>query len=129
MPQPLLVSGSMLLCAMGSAPAALTVLPTAQVLAEGAAAAVTTDLVSVQNIPSFGMCSSLSNPQVASATSAASGVLTPQSCVPNVPAPWRPGVPLVLVGGKPALNQTCTCQCAYGGAITVQVPTQRTVLG
>jgi len=78
----------------------------------------------------FGMCSSLANPTVASATSAAMGVLTPMPCVPLTPAPWVPGSPTVLVCGPPVLNNNCKLMCAYGGviqvtmtpALTVQVP-------
>jgi len=78
----------------------------------------------------FGMCSSLANPTVASATAAAMGVLTPMPCVPLTPAPWVPGSPTVLVCGQPVLNNNCKLMCAYGGviqvamtpALTAQVP-------
>ena len=51
-------------------------------------------------------------------------------CVPMTPLPWTPGVPTILVCGKPLLNNTSTLQCMYGGviqvvmtpAMTVQVP-------
>ncbi len=105
-------------CSFGAGAATLTVLPDAQVLVEGNPVATIQDSAATVNIPLFGMCSSLSNPAVASATSAASGVLTPQPCTPQ-PVPWTPGVPLVLVAGNPVVNQTCTTTCALGGAITI----------
>lgn len=129
MPAPLVVSGATLACTFGAAPGKLTVLPTPQVLVEGQPAGVIADIKPMANVGAFGMCSSLANPAVASATAAAQGVLTPQPCTPNVAAPWTPGVPLVLVSGQPAVNATCTCACAFGGAITVTVPGAAQVLG
>ena len=72
------------------------------------------------NIGSFGMCTTLSNPQVAAATSAALGVLTPQPCIPCIVGPWKPGKPDTLIDNKPALLNTDTLQCAWGGVITIQ---------
>lgn len=86
------------------------------------------DFVPMTNIPSFGMCMSLMNPQVAAATSAAQGVLTPQPCIPAIVAPWSPGSPTVFLDNSPALNNTSTCQCMWGGAILVVNPGQATVI-
>lgn len=122
MPAPMVVSNAVLTCSFGVAPGKLTALPTSQVLVEGQPAAVIADIKPFANVGAFGMCSSLGNPAVASATTAASGVLTPQPCTPTVAAPWTPGVPLVLVGGQPALNAPCTCTCAFGGVITITMP-------
>ena len=61
-------------------------------------------------------------PTVAAATSAALGVLTPMPCVPAVVAPWVPGAPRTLIGGKPALTSGSTCTCAYGGVISLTFP-------
>jgi hypothetical protein len=120
--QPLVVSNAIVKCSFGAAPAKLTALPTARVRIEGQDAAVITDIKAVANMAPFGMCSTTSNPAVASATSAANGVLTPQPCVPNVLDPWSPGVPTVFVGGQAAVNQSCQCKCAWGGVITVTTP-------
>ena len=63
------------------------------------------------------MCQSMANPTVAAATAAAMGVLTPMPCTPVPAGPWAPGVPQVLVGGKPAVNNQCKLTCSYGGTI------------
>lgn len=129
MPAPLTVGNAVLTCTFGAAPGKLTALPSTQVLVEGQPAAVIADTKMTANLAPFGMCSSLANPAVASATSAAQGVLTPQPCTPTVPAPWVPGVPLVLVGGQPVINATCTCTCAFGGLISVTSPGSTQTLG
>ena len=78
------------------------------------------------NIKPFGMCMTLSNPQVALATSAAQGVLTPQPCIPMTHTPWAPGAPTLLVGNMPAVDNTCTCMCVWGGVVSVMMPGQFT---
>lgn len=108
-------------CSFGMAPSALTVLPAAGVLSSMPLATIM-DNVPMVNILPFGMCSSLANPTVASATAAALGVLTPMPCIPVCPGPWAPGVPQVLIGGKPALNNQCKLTCAYGGIIQFTNP-------
>jgi hypothetical protein len=128
MPAPLVNGNATMMCSFGVAPGKLTVLPTPQVLVEGAPLATISDSKGMVNVPPFGMCSSLANPAVASATSAAMGVLTPQPCTPQ-PTPWTPGVPLVTVGGTPAVNATCTCTCAFGGVITISMPGATQTLG
>lgn len=80
------------------------------------------DNIPMVNIPPFGMCSSMANPTVAAATAAALGALTPMPCIPVFPAPWAPGSPTVLIGGKPALNNSCKLMCAYGGTVSVTNP-------
>jgi hypothetical protein len=75
----------------------------------------------VVNLPTFGMCTSLANPAVAAATSAAMGVLTPQPCVPNIPAPWAPPA-TPLVKGNPMLTLGATAMCAFAGMITITSP-------
>jgi hypothetical protein len=128
MPAPLVTATAAMTCSFGASPATLNVLPDAQVLVEGNPVASIQDSVALTNVPTFGMCSSLSNPAVSSATSAANGVLTPQPCTPQ-PLPWKPGVPLVLVGGVPVVNGTCTTTCSLGGAITTTNPGARQTTG
>jgi hypothetical protein len=86
-------------------------------------------MVPMTNVPPFGACTTLSNPQVASATSAAQGVLTPQPCLPVITAPWSPGSSKVMVGGTPALTSDSMCTCSYGGQISITNPGQTTVSG
>ena len=122
------VSGAVTMCSFGAAPSTLNVLPTNQVMAGGPPAANIMDYVPTVNIMPFGMCSSPANPSVASATTAAAGVLTPMPCVPVVPAPWTPGSPTVLLANFPALNNTSTCMCTWGGVITITFAGQATVM-
>ncbi len=70
----------------------------------------------------FGMCKSSANPQVAAATAAAQGVLTPMPCMPVVNAPWTPGTPGLTVLEQTALSADSTCQCAWTGTIEVVKP-------
>ncbi len=74
------------------------------------------------NVLPFGLCRSPSNPQVAAATAAASGVLTPQPCFPSVAAPWSPGASVVTVDDVPALTSNSTCTCQWAGVVEVAQP-------
>jgi hypothetical protein len=85
------------------------------------------DMVPMENIPTFGMCNTPSNPEVASATAAALGVLTPMPCVPATVTPWEPGAVSVTISGMPALTNTCMCNCMWGGVITFTEPGQFSV--
>jgi hypothetical protein len=125
----LVCAGAVLQCSFGAAPSTLQVQPAGQpVNACNMAAATTMDCVPTKNIPPFGVCSSLSNPQVAAATTAAQGVLTPQPCVPVTIPPWAPGSPTVLIANMPALSSTSTVKCSWLGVITITAPGQMTVL-
>jgi hypothetical protein len=116
----LVVSGASLTCTMGAAPSQLTVLPTNMVNGPSSMPAATIqDFQPMVNIATFGMCMSPSNPQVAAATAAALGVLTPQPCIPMTSAPWTPGSQTVQIGGMPALNDSSTCQCTWAGTVSV----------
>ena len=121
-------NGAVLTCTFGLMPSELTVLPIDRVMTSSQPAATIMDYEPMVNIASFGMCISLANPEVAAATTAALGVLTPMPCIPVTLAPWVPGVPTVLVGNKPALDNTCQLMCMWGGVIEVSVPGQFTEL-
>lgn len=125
MPQQV-VAGAVLMCSFGMAPSSLVVLPASRTLAGGPPAANIMDFAPIVNIPPFGMCMSMANPMVASATAAALGVLTPMPCIPVTTAPWVPGSATVLVGNFPAVNSTCKCMCNWGGVIQVTFPGQVT---
>ena len=116
--------GAMMQCSFGMAPSSLVVLPKNTTFTDQMPDANIMDHVPMVNIMPFGMCMTLSNPQVAAATSAALGVLTPQPCIPVTTSPWAPGSPTVQINGSPALTATCTCQCAWGGVITIASPGQ-----
>ncbi len=118
MPLPL-VTGTMLQCTMGAAPAVFNAKPGAP-LVNGALPVATIDQILPANIPPFGMCQSMGNPAVVSATAAAQGVLTPQPCVPNVVAPWTP--PSICVSNSMIQLATVSsqCVCAFGGAISAK---------
>lgn len=115
----LVVSGAMIQCSFGMAPASLMVLPTNCVMAGGMPAANIMDYIPMVNILPFGMCQSPANPTVIAATAAAMGVLTPMPCIPVTAAPWVPGVPTVMLAKMPALNNSCKCMCSWGGVISV----------
>jgi uncharacterized Zn-binding protein involved in type VI secretion len=112
--------GAMVICSFGVAPASLEVLPASNVLIESKPAA-TISCVAPVNIPTFGMCTSLANPTVATATAAALGVLTPMPCVPAL-TPWIPLSPTTLIGGEPALVSGSTCMCAFAGVVQITFP-------
>jgi uncharacterized protein DUF4280 len=117
----LVVNGATLACSMGSSPAKLSVLPGDETYGGSNPAATVQDMKPGVNLAPFGMCSSPSNPQVAAATAAALGVLTPQPCVPAAAGPWTPGSKSVAVAVGPAvLSDVCQCVCQWGGQIQVQ---------
>ena len=116
-----------LMCTMGIGPSQLTITPQNRVCAQGQFAANIMDHIPLVNIMPFPLCNSMANPIVAAATAAKLGVFTPAACLPNTPAPWTPGSPTVLVGGMPALNNSSTCMCVYGGTISIINPVAITV--
>ncbi len=123
----LVCCGAQLQCSFGAAPSCLMVLPKSKVVSSNMPAANIMDNVPMVNILPFGMCSSLANPTVASATAAALGVLTPMPCIPVLAAPWAPGSPTVLLGNFPALNNSSKLMCMWGGVIQINTPGQTTI--
>jgi hypothetical protein len=121
------VNAAVTQCSFGETPGTLIVLPLNRVLAGEQPAATIMDHVPIVNIEPFGMCNSISNPEVAAATAAKLGVFTPMPCVPATPAPWVPGAPTVLIGSMPALDNLSKCMCTWGGIIQVVMPGQLTV--
>jgi hypothetical protein len=121
------VMGAMLMCTFGAAPASLVATSAPTVTAGGNPAATIMDFAPMENIATFGMCMSIANPQVAAATAAALGVLTPQPCIPATAAPWTPGSPTVTLCGFPALVSDDMCMCMWAGEISISFPGQVTV--
>ena len=120
----LVTVGATAMCTFGAAPAPIKVTSNQTVLTDGKPAATIMDAQPMANIGPFGVCSSLANPQVAAATAAALGVLTPQPCIPAPAGTWIPTKPKVLIGGKPCLTSDCKMMCAYAGQISITVPGQ-----
>lgn len=118
------VMGAMIQCSFGLAPGSLTVLPANCVMAGGVPAANVMDYVPMVNILPFGMCNSMANPTVAAATAAALGVLTPMPCIPMTAAPWMPGIPTVMIGKMPTLDDGSKCLCSWGGSISISMAGQ-----
>jgi hypothetical protein len=115
------VEGAEIQCPMG-VPGIAVLSPTPNGVAAGELPAATImDHEPMVNIPTFGMCISLSNPQVAAATSAALGVLTPQPCVPMIQTPWTPGSSTTRIGEFPVLTQSCMCTCMWGAGSQIMV--------
>lgn len=127
MGNPSVVASAGLMCSFGMAPSSMMVIRP-NVMVNGRPAGTIMDIAPFTNIPPFGMCTSLANPTVAAATAAALGTLTPMPCVPVPVAPWTPMAPQTLIGGMPALTSGSTCNCAYGGVISITMPGSTTVL-
>lgn len=120
------VNGAQVMCSFGSSPSTLTVLPINRTDVANQPEATILDHVPMLNIMPFGMCMTPSNPQVAAATAAALGVLTPQPCIPVTSMPWAPGAAIVTIASQPALDNISACNCAWGGVIAILNPGQRT---
>ena len=118
------VSGATLACSFGMAPSTLTVLPVTGVSCSKMPAATIMDFAPMANVAPFGMCISPANPQVAPATAAAKGVLTPQPCIPATTTPWTPGGLTVEITGQPVLDNVSTCMCMWAGVISIVSPGQ-----
>ena len=119
----LVCSGATLQCSFGTTPATFSASGTET--SAGSAAGVVTDTAAA-NVPPFGLCMSLSNPQVAQATATASGTLTPQPCQP-VLSQWSPGSAHVTIGQVAALDDSSQCNCTWDGAVTVSAAGQTAV--
>jgi hypothetical protein len=87
--------------------------------------ATASDFVPFENIHPFGVCMCPGNPQVAAATSAAMGVLTPMPCVPAVSEQWQVGDSQVWVAGVRALDYHSSVRCRWGGLIQIGNPGRR----
>src|SRR5258708_10402436 len=93
------VNSATLMCSFGTTPSSLVVLPTNRVMCGSQYAANIMDHIPMVNIMPFGMCLSLANPQVAAATAAALGVLTPHPRLPTTTTPLAPRVLLIGMHG------------------------------
>ncbi len=112
---------AMLQCSFGMAPSTFSVLDPMRPKLMNMAIGNIMDNKPMVNIPPFGMCQSMANPTVASATAAAMGTLTPMPCVPVIAAPWNPGAKAKFCN-FPGLLNNAKCMCNWGGQITVTMP-------
>lgn len=110
--------GAMMTCSYGVAPCPLVVLPANKVTTSMMPAANIQDYKPIVNIATFGMCNSTTNPAVIALTAAALGVHTPAPCIPATTSPWSPGSSTVTLANEPALNNSCKCNCMWGGEIS-----------
>ena len=122
----LVVMGATTQCTFGLSPSVLNVLPENRVNAPTPAATIMDHITGVNIVP-FGLCNTVTNPAVATATTAAGGVLTPMPCVPVTTTPWAVGAASVLIGGIPALDNISVCNCLYGGVISITYPGEVTI--
>lgn len=124
-------------CTFGAAPAPLTV--TSQSTVTGMNMLMGTIMDFPKPPMTFGVCTCPNNPAVIAATAVQfrvpyqtaiilcnAGYITPAPCIPAC-SPWAPGSPTVIVGGKPALNNSSKCMCAYGGVISVAMTPATTI--
>jgi hypothetical protein len=120
------VNGAQLACNFGSAPNRLVVPPLNMSESANQPEATVDDHAPMVNIMPFGLCMSVLNPQVAAATAAALGVLTPQPCVPATATAWMPGALTVQIAHRVALDDASMCACQWGGMVTVTMAGQNT---
>ena len=106
--------GATIICPFGTSPATLRVTSQMKVKMNGKPVATIQDASFPINIPGFGMCTSLTNPAVASATAAALGVLTPQPCTFSSAGTWFPTQMKVTACGKPCLTSGAQIMCMTG---------------
>lgn len=125
----IVVRGAILRCTLGMTLSQLCAVTSQTVsMIEGRQIATVQDCRSMINIAPFGMCFSLANPSVASATAAALGVLTPMPCIPSTATPWICPKSM-MTNHIPTLTSEGKLLCAHGGQITVAFPGQTIVSG
>jgi hypothetical protein len=111
----LVCTGATLQCSFGAAPAVFAA--SGVQVSTGSPVGVVTDITPA-NVPTFGVCSTPTNPAVA----AAQGI--PQPCVPVLVSPWSPGSLQATINGVNVLDDSCECMCTWGGVITVSAAGQ-----
>lgn len=112
-------------CSFGLAPSVFNATPR-PTMSSNLVPGVITDNVPMMNIPPFGMCTTPSNPVVASIIASSLGTVTQAPCVPATVAPWAPGSTTTVIGNIPETDNTCKLMCMWGGVITFVSPGQTT---
>jgi len=100
-------------CSYGSAPMPFVV-ENPSYLIEDTPGGTIEDAIPIDNIPMFGQCMCMDNPENAAFDE--TGVYAP--CVPMTEA-WIPDAPTITVQGLPILDKGSKCLCDWGGEITV----------
>ena len=121
------VTGGTAQCTFGTLPGMISAGTQKKVLIDGKPVATIMDF-NTQCITPFGLCTTLTNPAVQAATTAALGVLTPQPCTLVPAGTWKPTKVTVQAGGSPVLTNECQGTCVYGGCIAVTNPGQSKVI-
>ncbi|HEY8465114.1 MAG TPA: DUF4280 domain-containing protein [Bacillota bacterium] len=124
MNQNYVVEGAKLECSFGDTPSNLRIPFQRYSLIDCKKIAVINDYHPNLNIMPFGMCHSRSNPEVARATAANHGRLTPQPCKPMTTSPWMRGKNDVTVDDVPCLLKVSTLRCQWCGVIQVSADGQ-----
>lgn len=125
----IVVTGATCMCSFGTSPCVLQATSQSKCLGESKPIATIQDVSPGTNLAGFGMCTSLTNPAVASATAAALGVLTPQPCTMVPMGVWSTTKGSVLVGGKPCLTSQAVLSCSLGqGTVKITNPGQTKII-
>lgn len=111
----IITTGAIMTCSFGVMPCVFQAMSNTNVLNKTPVGTIQD--TSPASITTFGMCQSIANPMVASATTAALGVLTPMPCVPLMTGSWLPLKPTVVIHGIPVLINDSKVFCAYGGVV------------
>ena len=107
------VNNAELKCSCGTASSNLKVGGEHKWIIENQNTANISDHIPMKNICPFGNCTNPANPAVAAALGA------PQPCVPVTPNKWSPGAKEFYIDKEQVLDDVSTCQCVYGGVISV----------
>jgi YD repeat-containing protein len=114
------VEGATLKCSCGSATSELKTPGRKKSYIHHKLQANITDCRPMVNIQPFGLCDSLSNPDVQAATAANHGRLKKMPCQPKLTMKWINGKEDQNVDGAPALIETSANMCLYGGKISIE---------
>ena len=121
---PVISSGNLCRCSFGLIPIPLTS-PNVTVNVEGTPIITNTD---TSTLISFGMCMTPSNPTVAAIIASSLGTVTMAPCKSVIITPWMNTKINVFACGKPVCTNASTCQCMWGGVITIINVKNHTVL-
>lgn len=120
-----LSNGSILKCSFGDSSSNYIISPEKKFFINEEPMASISDVKSLVNICPFGMCSSMQNPTVASATSANNGVLKKMPCNPQIIGQWSNGVNYFLLSNEKVPCDKSKLNCAYSGVISVKEANQK----